>query len=87
MTRAFVADASVAVGWVHPAQATRQTTAMLDTIAEGATLEVSALWPLEVTNALLVINVLAFIAGLLMADYGESATQVNADGLRWVASV
>jgi predicted nucleic acid-binding protein len=52
---AFVADASVAVGWVHPAQATSQTTAMLDAIAEGTTLEVPAIWPLEVANALLVL--------------------------------
>lgn len=55
MTRAFVADASVAVGWVHPAQATIQTAAMLDALADGATLEVPALWPLEVANALLVL--------------------------------
>lgn len=55
MTRAFVADASVAVGWVHPAQATSQSAAMLDAIAEGAILEVPALWPLEVANALTVL--------------------------------
>ena len=55
MTRAFVADASVSVGWVHPAQATPQTDAMLDAIAEGATLEVPAVWPLEVANALTVL--------------------------------
>ncbi|MEX1129040.1 MAG: type II toxin-antitoxin system VapC family toxin [Vicinamibacterales bacterium] len=55
MTRAFVADASVAIAWVHPAQATAQTSAMLDAIADGATLEVPALWPLEVANALLVL--------------------------------
>ena len=55
MTRAFIADASVAVGWVHPAQATTQTAAMLDALAEGATLEVPALWPLEVANALTVL--------------------------------
>jgi predicted nucleic acid-binding protein len=55
MTRAFVADASVAVGWVHPAQATRQTAAMLEAIADGATLEVPAPWPLEVANALIVL--------------------------------
>lgn len=55
MTRAFVADASVAVGWVHPAQATTQTAAMLDALADGATLEVPALWPLEVANALIVL--------------------------------
>jgi len=52
---AFVADASVAVGWVHPAQATSETTAMLDAIAEGTALEVPAIWPLEVANALLVL--------------------------------
>jgi predicted nucleic acid-binding protein len=56
MTRAFVADASVAVGWVHPAQATIHTAAMLDAIAAGATLEVPALWPLEVANALTVLQ-------------------------------
>ena len=55
MTGTFVADASVAVGWVHPAQATRKTAAMLDAFGEGATLEVPALWPLEVANALLVL--------------------------------
>jgi predicted nucleic acid-binding protein len=55
MTRAFVADASVAIGWVHPAQATKQTAAMLDAIADGATLDVPALWPLEVANSLLVL--------------------------------
>jgi predicted nucleic acid-binding protein len=55
MTRAFVADASVAIGWVHPGQATKQTAAMLTAIADGATLEIPALWPLEVANALLVL--------------------------------
>jgi predicted nucleic acid-binding protein len=51
----FVADASVAIGWVHPAQATPQTDAMLDAIADGATLEVPSLWPMEVANALVVL--------------------------------
>jgi predicted nucleic acid-binding protein len=55
MTRAFVADASVAIGWVHPAQSTDETSAMLDAIADGATLEVPSLWPLEVANALMVL--------------------------------
>lgn len=55
MIQAFVADASVAVGWVHPAQATPETAAMLDAIAEGTILEVPALWPLEVANALTVL--------------------------------
>ena len=56
MTRAFVADASIAIAWVHPAQATAQTAAMLDAIAGGATLEVPALWSLEVANALIVLQ-------------------------------
>ncbi len=55
MIRAFIADASVAIGWVHPAQATSETDAMLTAIEDGATLEVPALWPLEVANALLVL--------------------------------
>ena len=53
MMRAFVADASVAIGWIHPGQATRETDAMLNAIADRATLEVPALWPLEVAHALL----------------------------------
>lgn len=55
MTGTFVVDASVAIAWVHPAQATRQTAAMLEAIADGATVEVPALWSLEVANALLVL--------------------------------
>ena len=55
MSVAFVADASVAIGWVHPAQATQQTAAMLEAISNGATLEVPALWSLEVANALIVL--------------------------------
>ena len=55
MIRSFVADASVAVGWVHPDQATSQTAAMLQAIADGAALEIPALWPLEVANALTVL--------------------------------
>ena len=55
MMRAFVADASVAIGWIHPGQATRETDAMLNAIADRATLEVPALWPLEVAHALLVL--------------------------------
>ena len=56
MREAFVADASVAIGWVHPAQATTHTEAMLDAVGQGARLEVPALWPLEVANALVVLQ-------------------------------
>jgi predicted nucleic acid-binding protein len=40
---------------VHPSQATTRTAALLDALADGATLEVPALWPLEVANALIVL--------------------------------
>jgi len=56
VTRAFVADASVAIAWVHPAQATPSTGAMLEAVAEGTTLVVPAIWSLEVANALLVLT-------------------------------
>ena len=55
MMQAFIADASVAIGWVHPAQATSETAAMLDAIEGGTVLEVPSLWPLEVANALTVL--------------------------------
>ncbi|MFO7694975.1 MAG: type II toxin-antitoxin system VapC family toxin [Vicinamibacterales bacterium] len=55
MTRAFVPDASVAVAWVHPAQATAETAAMLEGLADGTTLAVPVIWPMEVANALLVL--------------------------------
>ena len=55
MSERFVADASVTVAWVHPAQATPQTEAMLQAIYDGAVVEAPALWPLEVANALLVL--------------------------------
>jgi hypothetical protein len=41
--RSFVADASVAIAWVHPAQATAETDAMLDRLAAGDSLVVPAL--------------------------------------------
>jgi predicted nucleic acid-binding protein len=55
VTPAFVVDASVAVAWVHPGQATPHTARMLDAVAEGTIIEVPALWPLEVANALTVL--------------------------------
>jgi predicted nucleic acid-binding protein len=53
---AFVVDASIAVAWVHPAQANPQTDSLLQSVHDGAALEVPALWPLEVSNALLVLE-------------------------------
>ncbi|HUP60683.1 MAG TPA: type II toxin-antitoxin system VapC family toxin [Thermoanaerobaculia bacterium] len=56
MKRSFVADASVAIAWIHPAQATPETDGMLDAIAAGDSLVVPALWPLEVANAITVLR-------------------------------
>lgn len=56
MNRSFVAEASVAIAWVHPAQATAETEAMLDRLVAGDSLVVPALWPLEVANALTILR-------------------------------
>ena len=55
MNDGFVTDASVAVAWVHPAQATQQTRLLLQAVYDGAPVEVPAIWPLEISNALLVL--------------------------------
>ena len=55
MIDAFVADASTAIAWVHPAQATPETKLLLDAISDGTRVFVPAIWPLEVSNALLVL--------------------------------
>jgi predicted nucleic acid-binding protein len=56
VNRSFVADASVAIAWVHPAQASSETEAMLDALVAGDSLVVPALWPLEVANALTILR-------------------------------
>jgi predicted nucleic acid-binding protein len=55
MSDAYVVDASVAIAWVHPAQATAQTDQLLLEIYDGAEIEVPAIWPLEISNALIVL--------------------------------
>lgn len=52
----LVVDASVATAWVHPAQATTQTDALLIQIGQGTKVVVPALWPLEMANVLLVLE-------------------------------
>ncbi len=52
----LVVDASVATAWVHPAQATTQTNALLIQIGQGTRVVVPALWPLEMANVLLVLE-------------------------------
>jgi len=52
----FVADASVAVAWVHPAQSSREASVWLDALAAGAQLIVPSIWSLEVSKALLTLE-------------------------------
>lgn len=49
-------DASMAIAWVHPAQATDESDAWLQRIADGAEVVVPSTWPLEVSNALLILQ-------------------------------
>lgn len=56
MTKDFVVDASIAVAWVHPGQATVKSDSLLKAIRDGARAKAPALWPLETSNALLVLN-------------------------------
>ncbi len=56
MTESCVIDASVAVAWVHPAQASEETDALLERLREGLTLVLPALWYQETANALLVLQ-------------------------------
>lgn len=46
-------DASVAVAWCFADEATSFTDGILDLLANGTTVMVPALWPLEVSNAIL----------------------------------
>jgi predicted nucleic acid-binding protein len=50
----FVIDSSIALAWVHPAQATELTRTLLAEVEAGAVVHVPGLWPLELGNALLV---------------------------------
>ena len=52
----MVVDASIAIAWVHPGQATPATDALLAAIGEGTKVVVPALWPVEMANVLLVLE-------------------------------
>lgn len=73
MTRAFVVDASVAIAWVHPGQASAESDRMLEAVAAGSVLEVPAIWPLEVANALIVL-----------ARRGKLTARERDAGLGWI---
>jgi predicted nucleic acid-binding protein len=50
---AFVLDASIAISWCFEETQTLYATAVLSLISQGAEVHVPAIWPLEVTNALI----------------------------------
>jgi predicted nucleic acid-binding protein len=54
MSGAFVVDASVAFSWVYPDQSSAYTERVLAKLEEGASLVVPTIWPLEISNAILV---------------------------------
>ena len=52
----MVLDASIAIAWVHPGQASPSTDALLADVGRGTPIVVPALWSIEVANALLVLE-------------------------------
>jgi predicted nucleic acid-binding protein len=52
----LIVNASVAIAWVHPGQATAETNALLGWVEQGTSLVIPALWSVEVANALLVLE-------------------------------
>lgn len=53
-TKRFVVDASMTLAWCFPDESTAYTEAVLDLFSKGFEAIAPAVWPLEVTNALLV---------------------------------
>ena len=56
MSQRVVIDASVGLAWVHTDQATPATDALLEEVGQGVRAVIPTLWPVEVANALLVLE-------------------------------
>jgi predicted nucleic acid-binding protein len=56
LTPDFVADSSVAIAWVAPAQSNQTTNRLRDEIESGTRFVVPGLWTFEVANALLILK-------------------------------
>jgi predicted nucleic acid-binding protein len=56
VSRKFVIDASIALAWVHPSQATPGSLALLAELEAGAKVTVPGIWFAETANALLVLE-------------------------------
>jgi predicted nucleic acid-binding protein len=75
VTRRFVLDASVAVAWCFEDETTKFTEGVLDLISAGAETLVPSIWPLEISNALLMAErrkriALAKVTALLLRIAG-----------------
>ena len=51
-----MADASIAIGWIHPSQASTESEALLTQLERGATVVVPTIWFAETANGLLVLE-------------------------------
>lgn len=56
MSAGWVIDASIAISWVHPGQATAETEKLLEAVESGVLFTVPSLWFLEVANTLFVLQ-------------------------------
>ncbi len=86
-TRRFVLDASVAVAWCFEDEATKFTEGVLDLISGGAEAVVPSIWPLEISNALLVAErrkriALAKVTALLVRIAGLPISVMPSDAKR-----
>lgn len=86
----FVADASVAISWSSPTQATEATDRLLDDILGGALPVVPPLWLYEISNALLL---LCRRKKITAADYSEARLllsrlrfSIDSEGMGFVAT-
>ena len=52
----LIVDASMAIAWVHPGQATPESDLLLEGIGRGTSVIVPALWFAEVSEGLLVLE-------------------------------
>ena len=86
MSAAFVVDASVALAWVLPSQASPEAEELLQRTEAGAELVVPSLWFLEVANGLLVAErrkiIMAPDRGLALRRLSALALTIDSDNAR-----
>jgi len=86
-TRRFVLDASVAVAWCFDDEATKFTEGVLDLLSAGGEALVPSIWPLEISNALLMAErrkriALAKVTALLVRIAGLPISVTPTDSRR-----